>query len=401
MFFSGSKKQKERVVVLFDIGSASIAVGLLLLAPEKKPTLLYHTRRSMEFQKRLNFDRFFGSMKKTLSEVGNDLVKNGLPHLHMDKKESLKLDAVLCTYASPWYLSTTKVITVHEREPVTLTREFVQNILDREEKSLEGKGTYMGDLEKHLSVIERTVTGIQLNGYDVESPYGRDAQQIQITASITAVPHAVREGVEEVITNIIQGVGIVHHSFGVVATQAIQELVPKQKDFLFVDVSGEVTDVVRVEGGAVTHAISFPFGTQEMLRGITRDMKVDVHEAETLATMYEEKRLHEKARSTLSKLYEKLEMRWREEMSSALSRIVPAEMMPRHVYITAHTVFAPTFERFLKNVVCTDTKIKPNILSLMKGAVASHTTFKEQRIPDTFLALEALYVARAQVGSSV
>jgi hypothetical protein len=390
-FFSFGKKRNITVAVIFDIGSASVGAALTLIRPDKKPHVVYHTRRYMVFQNEFDFDRFLASMLGALAHAARDVERHGLTRLTFPEGVSRRVDHILCSYASPWYLSEARSLTMRKEKPFVLTREVIHDLIAKQEAVLEkeGKEHYGGALDGHLDVIEKSVTGIKLNGYAVPDPYGRRATAAQFMLTVAAMPRELKRRVEDAIGRIFHLERITHHSFPVVGCAVAARYLKAPEVFLFIDVSGEVTDVALVTEDGLVELVSFPNGTHHLLRELTKTLGISSDEARSLLALYRAGAAGNNVRQGLERALSAAQSAWLENFARALGTWSAEMPLPGDVLLAASEWAGDVFGSFASGIP----QAKGAVVRIIDASLLEpYVTFREKTDFDPFLGLAALYL---------
>ncbi|MCI0619872.1 cell division FtsA domain-containing protein [Candidatus Wolfebacteria bacterium] len=395
-FFSRRKHQKVTIAVVFDIGSASVGAALTLIRPNEKPHVVYNTRRYMVFQDEFNFDRFVASMLSTLDAVAHDIEKDGLAHLTFSKGVHRRMDQILCSYASPWYLSQTRIIDMHDEKPFILSKEVVERAVHKQEEEIarEGGEHYESGMGEHIDMLEKAVTDIKLNGYTVSNPYSKRATSAQFTLTVSVIARVLRERIEDTVFRVFHARTIKHHSFALIAWSGITNYIGASRDFLSIDVSGEVTDVALAHGGALLETVSFPHGSRYVLRGLNRTLHTSSGEARTLLALRESKTVSTDIEPKLERVLTEVKTTWLTQLGEALARFDSHAQIPGNVFLTTSDWAGPLFTSFIEDEAWaryTRTHRPMQVTSINGTLLQPFVTFREGVVTDPFLALAALY----------
>src|SRR3989344_8219606 len=109
---------EETLVIILDIGSASVGGALVLFNKTTAPFVVYTVRREIKFHQKIDFERFILSTKDTLDEVIGYLQKEGLFYLKLKGRSHLTPEAVHCIFGAPWYASQVRTLHVSREKPI-------------------------------------------------------------------------------------------------------------------------------------------------------------------------------------------------------------------------------------------------------------------------------------------
>jgi len=394
MFSLFSKQNKKETVLIFDIGSASVAGALVEISREKEPTIIYTKRLPIKFQKNLSSSRFKKEMFTALDNVSRDLLMKGLFLAQGDGK---KISRALCSLSSPWFVSETKTVKINQEKPFEITNSFLKDELDKEILLLE-----KSDLAKYNSqkiqdseIIEKIVVDIKLNGYKIENPIGKKAKSVELSFFISMSQESILDGIEELISKNFHLKEILFHSFTLVSFTAIRDMYDRVSSFLMIDITGEVTDVTLVKKQNLIKTVSFPFGTHSMLRDISDGLKIDSGEALSAFKLFSANSLNKTKTKEIVLILEKSKKDWLQELGVALNKISGRMSLPTTVFFTADDDFSSWYGEIIKLEDYAQHSISEGafIVSFMSSSnLSSYVTFKEKVKKDVFLGLESLYI---------
>ena len=169
-FFS----HKKEVVMIVDIGSASVGAALARISsdPKIQPIITGSVRTQLEFQEHLRFDRFVNLMLGA--------VESSITSLFKVSKEKPRI--VHCFMASPWYASQVRKTSLKKDKRFVFTKDIFNSIVNDEARRFEEEeiANYTR-LKEHTYFIEKQVVNIALNGYHTENPFGVMAQNVELS----------------------------------------------------------------------------------------------------------------------------------------------------------------------------------------------------------------------------
>jgi cell division ATPase FtsA len=268
-----NKKNKKEVVLILDIGSGSVAGSFVEFNIGQDPRVLYVKRVPIKLFLTLSGERFKKAMLESLSITLNDLNKNGLRQLESYSNNRVK--KVYCSLASPWFVSQTKTLVVKEDKEFTITAKFISDLLQKEEDSFENSNLskYSSNKRHASEVIERKLIDVRLNGYKVKDPIGKKAQSAEFDIFLSMSQATILDSIEDVLSKYFLTEEINFHSFTLVSFSAIRDIYESVSSFLFLDITGEVTDISIIKLGTILKTASFPVGKNSVIREVTKTLK--------------------------------------------------------------------------------------------------------------------------------
>jgi hypothetical protein len=380
--------KKSKIAITFDIGSSSVGVAAVLLSPKSKPKLVFSAREQMVFQENLKFDRFLSSMLGTLEKAARGLEHATLPP-HSGKSFSVFL-------ASPWYASQTRVSKKIFSESTVITDKL---LLEVQKKEVDDFSEFeMKKLGKGAVVIEAQNMQVKLNGYETLSPEEKTASLLETAMYISISPHNIIHSVKEKISGIFHNRSVSFYTFSFSSFAVIRDIFFHQKDFFFLDISGEVTDISIVRDNILQETTTFPQGKNFLLRKIANALGASHTEALSYFTLATKGLLAEAEQEKAKKILSAIGKEWLGGLRTSLYNFsASGGFLPRDMFFTADE---DVFAWFLGNIQ--DQEL-PEITLAEKAFAIHHvnaaflSSFCDsgksiQR--DPFLMMEAVFLAR-------
>lgn len=385
--FQHSQKSGQRFVVIFDIGSASIGGAFVGLTPGKAPEIIFTTRRDIPFQAKLNFERFLVSMIKTLEELFVLMQKAG---------GGVKIDQAYAILASPWYASQTRLIRYSQETPFLITEDGLGKIIEGEIALFRDSKLFArskgGDTPPEI--METKNIQMKLNGYEIKDPFGKKASELEIALYISMIPQSIRVSISESIAKFWHPKTVHFSSFSFTAFDTIRDIFPDESSFLFMDISGEVTDISLAKDNVLLQSISFPAGKNMLIRALVKQMKT------TPALAMSELELYSAHRSTpdhvrvIEEVFGETTKEWQASFRDALEQFAKEFPIPRAIFYTADDNIAEWFERAIRETHFKQLAQESGVFlirSLGNAFLGKFVHLLEPDFQDPFLAIEAIF----------
>lgn len=379
-------------MLIVDVGSASVGAAIVKLNGSEKPEILGTARTAITFQEELNFSRFTNAMLSALDQT--------LAALGGGKQPRPELCTV--ALASPWYVSETKQVTYERERAFEVTPELVDDLIAHERSLLvarydkeEGQDKKKKK-EHHVAVVEAQAIGIKLNGYEVDDPYNKTAKHLTL-AVVTSIAQAkVIDALKTRIRLAFYYDEIIFRSFPLVGFTVLRDLVPSVPSFLFIDVTGEVTDISIVRDGTLEDTVTFPLGKNFIVRRITSMMRTTPEEGLSLLRLAQQQKVESGTAAKIDHIFSQTEKDWSHALSSALSQLAASRALPHVVFYTADTDVAGWFGQAIKReafgqFTAADNAFDVRYLGdeIMEPFVEYHSGVQR----DVFCAVESIFAA--------
>ncbi len=390
-------KQVQEVAIIFDIGSASIGGALVKLIYPGKPEILYTSRKDINLGKNVNSKRLLLSMEKILKEVSLDIQKKGLTQI---KKRGLfpkKIQNIYCTFSAPWYLSQTKVVTSRFNKPKTITSALIKEQTKKEEDDFLNtrSGKYAKSKKEELHILEHSVVQVKLNGYETTKPEGKTAKEIEMSIFMSMIPDVAAKTAFDAISSVFHSDNLHMHSFGLVSFSVLRSIFKDNKDFILLDISGEVTDVILVKDNVLVESTTFPFGKHKLARDLAKSLNTTKEEAISRIIIHgagasEGVVVLGKTKKTISDLKE----RWNNDVRLALKDFSKDYAIPEQIFFLSDENVIPVFKYFLEtdSVARYISPENPFVASgIDRSFFDKYIIYSKDVSKDPFLAIEAIF----------
>lgn len=340
------KSQKETVLIL-DIGNGSVGAALAELSKVEKPKIFFSHREPVYIQAENNSERIIASMLKLLDEV-----------LAITSKQSrVSIAHVCCILSSPWYMSQTKTIKIEKQKPFVVTKHFVENVVKNEENIFRTallNGSYGHLFPGPVRVIEHHSIETRLNGYGVDIAFGKKAHSLELSLFTSVVAEEIIKDIEQAITKHFHSHSFSFYSFSLVSFSTIRDMYPHDQDFMFLDITGEVTDVSITRKNVLLETISFPLGRASLLRRLSKTLTVSPQVALSYVRLYAEGVLSGEASEKIMKALSNFEREWCDSFHKSILELSRDIAVPKKIFFTADRDTARFFSRMMAKEKCTE-----------------------------------------------
>ena len=215
---SGAKRAQS--VALIDIGSKSVAGAYARYIENMKPILLYVKRvpiipHSGESES--------DAMLRAFDVLGDDLIREGAPVLARATGRG-NVNAILVSIDAPWQKTSMYTKHFEKKESFFFTRSLVSEVL--REKS---------DLPVGKVLVDESIVGINLNGYETSNPYGKRARRASITILSSAVDIGIMDSIEEKLGRLYHSHNCKYISGCSLRYQSVRAAFPHERDAIILD----------------------------------------------------------------------------------------------------------------------------------------------------------------------
>ncbi len=346
MTWFSSWRGTGKISVIFDIGNASVGGALLSVEGDGKPRLLFTHREAIPVGRELDMKRLLPKMKKALGATAAVLQKEGVARLRQQVPGPLVHD-IYCILAAPWSISRTKILKIKRAKPFSVTVDLLEEMAANEELLFDkGLGDDPDRVELGhgpLILMEKKVIKTRLNGYEVSDPFDKKATRIELSLFLSATTEMVSKAVEDAVRGAFGHQKVNFNTFNLVAYTALRDAYPRKEDFLFIDVSGEMTDIMLVRHHVILETLSFPFGRNAIIRRLSRAVNSEPEIAASELRVYWEQKTEDQSKNKLRDALTEASGGWLKLFDISIASLSKNDFVPTTVFITADREVSPLF----------------------------------------------------------
>ena len=396
------RKQKEQEVVLvFDVGSASVGGALVLLSKKDKPRIIYNERKQILFQENLDTKEFISSIYRVLNDLAYNIEKKGLTNLNFLKLKDKRIKKSFCFFSSPWHISQTKIIEVKKEKNFSLSKELIESLIQKEEKDFinHGLNKYpeVFGKDKDVEIIDRKIIQTKLNGYIVNNPINKKVKTVEMSIFMGFISKKITKKISQIISEVFHINELYMHSFTLPSFLTLRDIFEMEDNFIFIDVSGEVTDISFVKEDVLRETQSFPIGRNSFIKKIMDYFGVSHKIAISILETYTKGLSDEKTKIKIEKTLEDLKKEWLGFLENSMFDLSKGAILPRTIFLTTDNdiekVISETIkqEKFVKLVFPGYNK-RPNIILINSDKTDFICEFGDNTEKDVFTCIEAFFL---------
>ena len=394
--FSFLKKPDETISAVFEIGSGSVAGALVKLSYTNQPELLYSYRETTPFRENLEHARLVADMTLAVEHVAKNLGDEGLVHLNFTGYRHHRIHDIFYSFSSPWVLSQTTVLNIKKDTETIITKPFLDSLIAQEQHSFEKlvkEGDSANTFDHDATMIEKKMVQISLNGYPTYNPYKKTAHQIDAAFCMSFVPADIMQKINTAVEKTFNFRKVTPHSFSLLAYSALRDIFHTEQDFIFIDVHGELTDVLIVKNGLLVHTFSFPFGTHTLVRKASRILNLAAIIVESYLKMYVLGKNDDVTNTKIQPIVEIIQKEWLTAFKLAYSMLPEKIALPQTFFIITDTDLEVLFANVLRmsplgGVIVLSSE--PNIITLDDATLTKYCRVGRKLVSDAPLLLQAI-----------
>ena len=329
----------NRTIAIIDIGSASVGGAIVELPKtninQKKvcPIIKYSLREPITLTDQIGFKTFIKEIFEALDKI-----------LEKIKAEKSSFDECLVFLSSPFYLSQTKIIRVKKNEPFLVTKKFVDQLLAEENHKLlqNHPRLYPDLLADTTAVLENIIMQSKLNGYETSNIHNRKTNDLILAQYLSIVSKQLADKFNELIRRRLKVKKISFCSLALGVSSIVRDI-GGHRNFLILDVSGELTDLIIATDGYLAENISFPHGRNFIIRGLAERLSASKETAYSELKMYKMGQLDENRKEKIKSALDDLKKDWLIGLAKALNTAMESIILPKLAFIVGDDVLAEIF----------------------------------------------------------
>lgn len=325
MFFKKGNKDEGVLKIVLDIRSSSVGAALLVQKPNSEPLIKYTLRKNIYFENRQKDFEFVDRVMLTLEQVLDKVTTTGLVKV-TEKLESHKIDEVMCVFASPWYKSQIKNFKIKKNEPVKFTKKLLDNFI-KQKREIE-------EINPGEIVVDNKILSVYMNGYENPDPFNKSAKDISVSFYTGLISEETLINVREKIKTKFNVKNIKFTTHPLVIISVIKNKYHSLKDFLLVDIGGEMTDLGLFRDSVLQNMVSVPHGVNYFVRQLQKDCSFDQNTAVSHLNLIYDDKLHEDCASKSKELVKRVEKEWLSAIKKGVSDTWTKEIIPPTIFVT-------------------------------------------------------------------
>ncbi len=347
-FLSFLDNSSDEIVLLLDIGNGTVTGAFVYFKTGQKPKFIGTSKMSFPIMEIPDSERLMTGMSTILESMLVEMMKTSSGKGFW---KLLKVSKALVTFSSPWFILKTKNIHLEEEKEFVITKAFLDDIVEKEEKKFEEELKKEAGVESQLTfqVVERSIMHTKINGYALENTLDKKTKAFDAMLCMSIISNEVIESVTSYILKYVHipKERVLIHSFPLASFTVVRDMQKDNSSFFLMDITGEVTDMTIVDDNIITQTATIPSGRNFLIRQIVKSFDSNSDIAESILHMYLEKKLDDETSKKVETILIDAEKEWSIYFESALTELSPTLEIPNNIYLTADDDVAQIFIEFL------------------------------------------------------
>lgn len=331
---------RAHVSLVFYIGNSVIRGAVVLNEKNKLPTILASRVRELSYQEFVDRDHLEFRVMKEFGDLINDIK---FIDLASPACKGFKPKDAFVILSSPWYVSETKIIKIDSSKPFTVTERIINDAI----KS--ASSDFINRNKSGIGILEKNIIKYALNGYTTPVPVGKTAQRLEISVFFSFCKNQTIESLRQTILSQFNVHDIEVSSQSLAAFTAVRSTWSDIKNYVLVDISSQLTELMIVRQGILAEAASFPYGKQFIIQELAKRIGVSAEVSISILNMYNDKTIDITLKDKVQVALDEIRKDWLEPFTKVLSEISVGSSLPNKFILFSPKKMGELFSIFMKS----------------------------------------------------
>ncbi len=264
-----NKSEAPRYGFLIDIGSGSVAFGIVKSSPGKAaPELLWETREYIPVKELKSVDESSRAIVSTLTDMALTVSGDGLSALRKDANDkSARISETQVTISAPWSYCVSQPIKYEQDEPFHISHGLISELARAAgEEAVKIFQETHPELHKEIVITSKSVLNVTASGYRLDQINGQQSKDMQMNQITTLVNRVLYDAVKELNNKLFSGVPL-HVTGNLLAFyKTARDIKPHKQDVCLINVTSEATQLGIVRDGSLKYCTHTSFGSASIAR---------------------------------------------------------------------------------------------------------------------------------------
>lgn len=364
---------KPFYVLLINIRETVVSFGIVDISdcPFK---IIYVTKQSVADNLSKAIDL---GLQKVVSE---GLVKNST------NNKPVKISKIEVILGTSYYDVYIKDLIIEKDQPFVLTE-------DQFKKAIEKHAEIVNAEKQGKLILERDVTNVMINGYELRNPFGKLTKKIAVSFYASFVDEKFIEDIKESINKNIRVSKINFKTYSLNKFNSVRNSFLNAHNYMAIDVGEKNTDVLIVEHGAIKHRCFIELGSQNLVDDVTKKCSISSPTAISALGMATRGELKENCTPEVENQLKAKQQEWINAISTELSHNQGLNI-PAKVFLSTDSGVSTIFSRALNDPVIRknlfNTEKEPSVMVFSNQHFKRHIAYKENTDSDIFITINAV-----------
>lgn len=373
-----SKKKKEEIVAIFDVGSGSVGGSMVLTRFMNKPIVLASFRKSFPLRDSIDSNSLLKEMLVSLKEVSEEIQKQS-------KTVPAKVYIIL---SSPWVETSLKYIRRRRKEDFIFTQKQARELIEEESDS------FVNHHESFNQIIDKKITNVLLNGYNVSNPHGKKTRELEIQLFLSVSSQELIDKMEDVVQKVFhKKVFFTSQMFS--DAMVVRDIFDDLNSFILIDIDEETTEVSVMRNDLLVGTASFPYGKNTSIRTIAKSLGRNINDIQSFLSTHTENHLHEIHSEDLEAAIKIANKEWIFSLKKVFRVLFSELLIPHHIFLITDRKSEKWFKHLLnKNNFSEFTTTEESFSVIIGDTKLLHDfcDFPLGVLPDSSLTMQSIFI---------
>jgi len=274
-----SRVKKPIYAALIDIGSGSVLISIIVSdGNNASPTIIW-SHREIAPLKQTAVEIPAKHLMSTLLNAVMLIDSKGIETVR-DHDPQAKLTHVQISYSAPWSYTVHKIMSFTETTSFTVTKELLNDIISTITKKIDEERVDKELMDHHgLTIIDQTLSGLTINGYQSHDPIGQTATNVSLSHTSDIADTIMVDAITELQKKVLPRATTTQHSFMHMFHHVMQTYETPFNDSCLVNITYEATEIGVVRNHILEYTTTVPVGINTLVRGYSKALNVPHEEA--------------------------------------------------------------------------------------------------------------------------
>ncbi len=327
-----STKIEEEIIAVLDISSGGVSGVIFLKDKKKLPFVLVTVSKRLPVRAAVDGLRLQKEILEMTDVVCGELQNRAL----------VKPSKIYCILSTPWAHGELRSINVKKGKEFQFTEIYAQKLIASEILKLEG------EIKKDLQIIDKKITKVSLNGYNVKSPHGQKTTAAVLEIFLSFAHKTWIQNLEDKIHKTFKS-KIFFTSQMLADFVFARDFMSTSKDALILNIGAEITEVVFTKADYMTSTAFFPYGTSNFIRNMSLGLGKTIAETESLFRLHTDNSLDVQSKDLTERAVKFTIDMWQSGLKKLLLEMLPNRHLPQTVFLLAPEEMASSVSSKISN----------------------------------------------------
>lgn len=313
-----STKIEEEIVAVLEISSGGVSGALFLKDQKKLPFVLATASTKIRIRESVDASMLQKEILAAVDHICSELQTRAI----------VKPSKIYCIMSTPWAHGELRSIHVKKEKEFHFTEVYAQKLIASEIAKLQE------EIKKDLQIIDKKITKVSLNGYNVKSPHGQKTTAVVLEMFLSFAYKSFVQDLEDKIHKTFKS-KIFFTSQMLADFVFARDFMSVSKDALILNIGAEITEVVLVKGEYMTSTAFFPYGANNLIRNMAIKLGKTIAETESLFRLYNDNSLDVQSEELVERGIKFTTDMWQSGLKQVLLEMLPNRHLPETVFLFA------------------------------------------------------------------